>query len=59
LKYCAYINFAAALVFFSFHSFLSAQNWLFYPVSGVVILYMGVMPEKGLEYIRNLFGIDN
>ena len=58
LKYCAYISFAATLLFISFHSFLNTENWLFYPVSGLVILYMGVMPEKGVEYIRNKFSPD-
>ncbi len=58
LKYCAYISFAATVLFISFHSFLNTENWLFYPVSGLVILYMGVMPEKGVEYIRNKFSPD-
>ncbi len=58
LKYCAYISLTATLLFISFHSFLNTENWLFYPVSGLFILYMGIIPEKGLEYIRNLINPD-
>ena len=53
LKYCAYISIAVPFLFIAFHSFLDTENWLFYPISALVILYMGVMPQKGVEYIMN------
>jgi hypothetical protein len=57
-KYCVYISIAVPFLFIAFHSFLNTENWLFYPVSALVILYMGVMPQKGVEYIRKKFSPD-
>jgi hypothetical protein len=54
IGYLKLLVISTLILFVSLHTFLSTDNWLFYPVAGVLMYLFGRYPEFARNYILKL-----